>query len=411
MATGIDGWDLRPSAGAARTKNPIRRLVDGFKLDTKIEGKPLIPLSIGDPAAFPNLPVHESVKEAVCKAVNESKRNGYGPSVGLPEARKAVAKKFSRDGYDIDPGDVILTSGASDALNITIAALVSEGQSILLPAPGFTLYTTICDRYNLVPRYYKCLPEKNWEIDLEDLASQIDDTTTAILINNPSNPCGSVFTKEHIQEILKVAEEHKLPIIADEIYANMVFEGQTYTSCDECSTEVPVISVGGISKQYLSPGWRLGWLIIHDRKERLANCRQGLVNLSQVILGPNSLVQAALPSILHETPDEYYTWLNKTLQTNAEICYEGTRGLPGLRPVQPGGAMYLMVGIDMEHYPEYKDDIEFAKALVVEQAVFVLPGTIFRAPNFFRVVICPPPEKLKDAMERLKEFCEAHYKE
>lgn len=177
-------------------------------------------------------------------------------------------------------------------------------------------------------------------------------------------------------------------------------------------SNLPVITIGGIAKQYLCPGWRLGWATIsNDPMHRLAQVRQGMISLSQTVLGPNTLVQAALPAILLETPPSYYAELNATLENQAKsVCDIIEQRCPGLCVIKPQGAMYLMVRIDIERFPSFSDDRQFAEALIAEQQVVVLPGACFQAPNFFRIVFCAPESVLSEAVERIGEFCAKHVK-
>lgn len=164
--------------------------------------------------------------------------------------------------------DVFLTSGASHALDLCIALLGSKGKNILIPRPGFPLYKTLCSAYGVETRPYNLLPDSDWEVDTCQMQSLIDSNTVAIIYNNPSNPCGSVFSSQHISEILLVAQKHCIPIIADEIYENMVFPGETFIPIASLTSEVPVLSCRGTTKRFLIPGMRLGWITLHDRKER-----------------------------------------------------------------------------------------------------------------------------------------------
>lgn len=199
-------------------------------------------------------------------------------------------------------------------------------------------------------------PERDWEADLVHMSSLIDENTAAIIVNNPSNPCGSVYTKEHLQEILAVAEKHHVPIIADEIYADLVFSGRKFYPIASLTDRVPILTVGGIAKMYLVPGWRLGWIIIYDRNnlfqevqmilyQLTMQVRVGLLKLSQLILGANTLVQSVIEEALFNTPQEYYTSLFKTLEDNARYLCDRLSKVPGLKVVEPAGAMYMMVRI------------------------------------------------------------------
>ena len=171
-------------------------------------------------------------------------------------------------------------------MDLCISAVANPGHNILVPRPGFPLYTTLANGLGIQTKEYNLLPEKDWQVDLKHMESVIDENTVAILINNPSNPCGSVFDEKHLKDILEIAEEYCLPIIADEIYEHFVFNGseKSYTPIAKLSKNVPVLSCGGLTKRYLVPGWRLGWITIHERNDifQESGIRKGLQSLSQV---------------------------------------------------------------------------------------------------------------------------------
>jgi len=242
------------------------------------------------------------------------------------------------------------------------------------------------------------------------MSELVDAKTRAIVINNPSNPCGSVFSEAHLKEILKFALEHRLVIIADEIYANITFEKHKFTPIASLSTEVPVLSIGGLAKQYCVPGWRVGWILIHDRNGILKEVRDGLLRMSRLILGANSIVQHSIPSILHKTDKTYYKNLNLQLQDQAEAFISELRGVkvPGVKVIEPQGAMYCMLEIDSSKFHDIKDAFEFSQKLLNEEYVFVLPGTCFRAPRHVRCVFLAPKKILKEAAARIRTFCIRH---
>eukprot|EP01006_Ploeotia_vitrea_P059791 TRINITY_DN74790_c0_g1_i1.p1 TRINITY_DN74790_c0_g1~~TRINITY_DN74790_c0_g1_i1.p1 ORF type:complete len:421 (+),score=228.41 TRINITY_DN74790_c0_g1_i1:64-1326(+) len=409
---------IAPSAMAIRTVNPIRAVVDNIRIpkDASAE-KPLIPLSIGDPTKFGNLLPPSSVDAELAAIVASHNNNGYLPSSGSVAARKAIAKRantlesMKHREHSIDESDVIVTSGCSGAINVVFPTLADAGDNVLLPKPGFALYATVCQHYGIECRYYDCLPEKQWEVDLAGAAKLVDSRTKAILINNPSNPCGSVFSKQHIVDIVAFAEKHGLPIIADEIYADMVFSGNTFHSINSLSDRVPVLTLGGLAKQFLVPGWRVGWVEIHDRQEQFKRIKPALMSMSQLILGANSLVQAAVPHLLEKTPASYFTDLNATLEKHAMFCADALSKVDGLRVVVPQGAMYVMVGVDTDKFGDIADDVEFSQKLLDEEYVFVLPGSCFQAPNFFRIVFCAPLDVLEDAVKRMTAFAARHRKQ
>ncbi|KAM4619431.1 tyrosine aminotransferase [Polymixia lowei] len=403
-------WTVKPSEMANNTLNPIRAIVDGMKL-TPNPDKPMIALSIGDPTVFGNLPTDNTVLQAMKDAIDSQKYNGYAPSVGYQKSREAVANFYSCPEAPLEAKDVILTSGCSQAIDLAISVLCNPGDNILVPCPGFSLYKTLAVSLGIEVKLYNLLPEKSWEIDLQHMESMIDEKTSCVIVTNPSNPCGSVYGKEHLQNILKVASRHCVPILADEIYGDMVFPGCSSHSLASLSSDVPILSCGGLAKRWLVPGWRMGWILIHDRNDVFGSeIRQGLVKLSQRILGACTIVQGALEEILNNTPQSFYHRTISFLKSNSEICFNELSTVPGLTPVMPSGAMYLMVGIEMDHFPDFKNDVDFTECLVMEQSVFCLPASAFEYPDFFRIVVTVPEEMMVEACARIREFCQRHYR-
>lgn len=244
----------------------------------------------------------------------------------------------------------------------------------------------------------------------------VDEHTKAIVINNPSNPCGSNFSAEHLLGIAAIARKHQLPIIADEIYGKCVFNGH-FHAMHLFAGDVPVISLSGLAKEFIVPGWRVGWLIVHDNGSgRTGELKVGLKNLTQIILGATTLIQAAIPRLLCPTgKDEadlkaFSTRYMDILRTNAALCVDETKDCQELTVIQPSGAMYTMVRIEIDHLEGIIDDADFARKLLAEENLFLLPGQCFTMPNYVRLVICPPAEVLKEALDRMKAFCSKHRK-
>ncbi|XP_075733549.1 tyrosine aminotransferase isoform X1 [Rhipicephalus microplus] len=402
-------WNSPPSRFATNTNNPIRGFVEDAGLVPNAE-KTLISLSIGDPTVFGNLVPCEEILAPIETSLRSLKNHGYIPSTGTQAAKQAIAEYSSTQELSVNPQDVILTCGCSQALEMCVTVLANSGQNILIPRPGFSVYKTHAESVGIKVKFYNLLPEKSWAVDLVHLESQIDANTAAIVVNNPSNPCGSVYSKEHLNDILAVAARNFVPVIADEIYEHFVFEGQQYHPMGSLSEDVPILSCSGLTKRFLVPGWRTGWIVIHDRHDVFARgVKQGLQSLSQKIMGGNALIQGALPSILKNTPQKFYDETVSAVQKNAEIAYKALSTIPGMRPIMPQGAMYLMVGIEISKFPEYDSDAEFVKALFAEESVFCLPGRCFHYPNYFRIVLTVPQEMMLEAIDRIAAFCKTHY--
>lgn len=221
-------WNVKASTGAMNTTNPIREIIETMNL-AENPNKKVIPLSIGDPTIFGNLKPCKEISESLQRVNLSGKYYGYQTAAGMEVARDAVADyHFKYTGNKINRHDVILASGCSHAIDLSICVLAEKGQNILIPRPGFPLYKTLTSVYDIQYKQYNLLADENWSIDLKHLESLIDENTAAIIVNNPSNPCGSVFSKEHLLEILEVAELYKIPIIADEIYDKFVFSEKFY---------------------------------------------------------------------------------------------------------------------------------------------------------------------------------------
>ncbi|KAI6188545.1 Tyrosine aminotransferase [Aphelenchoides besseyi] len=392
---------LKASKHAQNTVNPIRKICDAMAVPPNPAKDP-IRLNLGDPTVIGNLLPSDASIQAIQESLVSHKNDGYGPSVGTLEAREAVAQHFATPEMPISADDVILTSGASHALDLALTAIADPGENILVPAPGFPLYTTLCRPNGIDTRQYQLKMNDTGLIDLADLEAQIDANTRAIIVNNPSNPTGVVFPKEHLEDILRVAYRHKLVIIADEIYGDLTYDGAVFHPMASLSPRVPIISVDGIAKRYLVPGWRLGWAIVHDRYGVLAEVKKGMIALSQKIVGPCALIQGALPKILRDTPKEYFDNIKDVISRNTAIVYDVLSRVPGLKPLRPQGAMYMMVGFERDIYGE---ETQFVQGLITEESVYCLPGSAFNLPNWFRLVLTYPEDVTRTACERVSEYC------
>merc|ERR1719272_1754345 len=206
-----EAWVVDASAASKRFVNPIRAIVDTLKPEIANPDLELLKLSIGDPSVFGNFDPDDHVVESVIEQLKGGKKNGYANSRGYDEARAAVAKFYTCPESPITADDVVLASGCSGALELAMAALADEGKNILLPEPGFSLYKTLASSKGVSTKGYRCLADKGWEIDLDHLESLVDADTVAIVITNPSNPCGSNFSEAHVREIVKMAERVKVP--------------------------------------------------------------------------------------------------------------------------------------------------------------------------------------------------------
>jgi tyrosine aminotransferase len=416
-----DAWqEVAATESSLRTINPIRAITDHIKPNPNIPLK-AIPLSIGDPSLDGNLLPPSNYMSKIAEIAHANSHNGYAPAVGTVDARASVAEYLSTHfrgaSAPLTADDVVLSSGASHALEMCLCAMLNPGDEILLPAPGFSLYSVIASNRGFVAKYYNLLADKDWECDLAHVESLVTPKTKAILITNPSNPCGSNFARGHVEAIVAVADKLRVPIIADEIYAGLTFdiheqegrERPVFTSVAEVSTRVPCLIAGGTAKTFVVPGHRVGWVARHDPLKVLGQVWLGITKLATLIVGPNHIMQGCMRTLLQETPQSYHYKLREALRDNARVCCELLGTAKGLTAIEPHGAMYLLVRVDMNEFPAslgIRDDTTFASRLVQAKNVIVLPGSIFHAPGFIRIVFTKPADQLREALARIVEFCE-----
>lgn len=396
---------------------------------------------MGDPTVGSNLPPCTVAIEAAIHAIKSpGHAAGYVPACGTWEARCAIAQHHSTPNGTVLPDDVIIANGCSGALELVLTALLDEDSILLVPMPGFPLYQVICESHGASVAHYNLDAANNWEIDLPHLDQLMNnEKVKGIVINNPSNPTGSVYSKQHLKAIFQLCERRGLPIIADEIYGDLVFGANVFTSMAEIMFEmgrtVPVIVTSGLAKQYLVPGWRVGWAVFYDRCghlfvhqcsilaksislvffssyfQALQPILEGAKRLAQVILGASHLAQSVIPALL--TPStvlsEWRLNLRQTLESRALVICQELSKCHGLTVYTPQGSMYAIVKIDLSQFAgELQDDVEFTKKLLQEENVFVLPGQAFHYPGVFRVVYCASPHVLIEASRRINDFCQRH---
>lgn len=402
---------IQSSHKAKRTFNPIRHIVDTLRPP---EGHPkkFLNLALGDPTAH-GLNPPDVLRNAMHEHLDTNKANGYLPSTGDPKAREAIAKYSARENFPVSADDIIIASGCSGSVELAISAMLNEGDNILVPSPGFPLYQVIIESLGGTAKQYPLDPKKSWECDLAAMEALIDRHTRAILVNNPSNPCGANYSAAHLKAVAALARKHSLPIIADEIYAGIVFDG-VFTPMNTVSGDVPVLSLGGLAKEFVVPGWRVGWIVVHDRHDRLEEVKTGIKQLTQLIVGANSVVQACIPQVLTPAPGsddekslkDYAEKYVNLLSTNSKASVELSKGCDGLEVIEAQGAMYAMVRVDMDAVSGVKDDTDFAQQLLQEENLIVLPGSCFGIKNFVRILTCPSQEVIEDAMQRISAFCD-----
>ena len=301
-------------------------------------GKKIYYLNIGDPAAFDfKTPVY--VKEALCKAV-EYDNNYYSPSEGRPELREAIVLKEKRvNNVDISSDDVLITEGISEGIQMVLAALVEKGDEILFPGPTYPPYISYTKFFDGNPISYETIEKEGWQPNIDDLRSKISSKTRAIVITNPNNPTGSVYSRKMIKEMIDIAGENNLPILSDEIYDQLTFESE-FVSTANLSKDVPIIGLNGLSKVYQITGWRLGYLYFKGKGKVLDGLKLGIEKQCRIRLCANTPVQIAGAAALNG-PQDFVKDIVIRLKERRDYAFKRLNEIEGITTAKPEGAFYI----------------------------------------------------------------------
>ncbi|KAL6640317.1 hypothetical protein ACP70R_022166 [Stipagrostis hirtigluma subsp. patula] len=437
-ALASEGAADRISIRAVRYK--IRESVD------ERDPRPVLPLAHGDPSVFPAFRTAPEVEDAVVATLRSGDFNCYPAGVGLPAARRdvtndkfgqdaftligyrnwrntyqgftnhvgALAEHLSRDlPYKLSTDDVFLTAGGTQAIEVVISVLAQPDANILLPRPGYPNYVARAALNNLQVRHFDLIPERGWEIDLDSLVSVADKNTTAMVIINPNNPCGSVYTYEHLAKVAEVARKLGILVIADEVYGNLVFGSSPFVPMGVFGHVAPVLTIGSLSKRWVVPGWRLGWVAVCDPKKILQETKiiASITNFLNVSTDPATFIQGALPRILDNTKEDFFKRIIILLAESAEICYREINGIKCITcPRKPEGSMFVMVKLNLYLLEEIHDDIDFCCKLAKEESVILCPGSVVGMENWIRITFAIDSSSLLDGLARIKSFCQRHKK-
>jgi len=365
--------------------------------EAKAKGLPLRFLNIGDPLKFDHAtPPH--MIEAIHRAMLEG-QNGYAPSSGTEEAVEAVKKEAKRLNIQ-NIHDVFISSGASEAIELCLTALLDPGDNVLTPFPGYPLYTAVQAKLDAPENPYYLDEANNWMPDPDDIRKKINPRTKAIVLINPNNPTGSVCSKELLLEIAKIAEEKNLLVLCDEIYDKILYEGAKHISLASLNPDLPVVTFNGVSKSYLAPGFRIGWGIVSGDKKRLNGFIDALNKLLRARLCACAPVMASVKAAL-EGPQDHLSSLMKKMTPRRDMTFKMMNEIEGVSCVKPMGAFYAFPKIDV------KDDAEFVRSLIMETGVVVVPGSGFgqkQGTQHFRIVFLPDESILSDAYNKFADF-------
>ena len=365
------------------------------------QGHKVLYLNVGDPNIFDfQTPAH--LVEAVAKAMRDNK-NGYAPSPGVPEALEAIRGEAARKGIT-NVQDVFVSSGASEAVDACITALVNPGENILTPRPDYPLYSAVLCKLGIELNTYDLNEDDGWQPDLADVESKITPKTRAIVLINPNNPTGAVCTRKMLEQIAEMARRHNLVIFSDEIYDKMMLDNDPHISIAAVAPDVPVVTFGGMSKNYLAPGWRLGWGIVSG--DGVAPYIEGIHRLLRARLCANHPEQYAIKPAL-EGPQDHLVETNNKLRARRDLTVKAFNSIPRMSCVSPRGAFYAFPRLDI---PD-GDDV-FVRDLVLQKHVLVVHGSGFGqrpGSKHFRVVFLPDEATLTSAYKSIEEFIRARY--
>ena len=391
---------ITPSVSTHNIRYAIREVtVLAKKLER--EGRDILYLNIGDPNVYDFDLVNEA-KQAAIWAIEHDK-NGYAPSEGLPEALQAIERDASNRQNIRNIVGTYTGNGASECIDLALTALANPGDNILLPTPTYPLYATILTRLNVEARYYR-LDEKNgWQPDVEHMESLIDGRTRGVVVINPNNPTGAVYSENCLRNIINVAKRHNLLIFNDEIYERLIIDDTTkHISLASLDEEACVITFNGLSKAYLGPGIRMGWGVISGPQEKLADYFDTICRMLRARLCSSHIFQWAIKPCL-EGGQKPLPEVAEKLRRRRDICMQKIASIPGLSCVSPRGSFYAFVRVD-----GVKDDREWCRKLLESKGVVVVPGSGFEYHDdnagYFRIVFLPDEKILSESFDRIAEF-------
>jgi len=371
------------------------------------QGHEIIKLNIGDPIAYPGLPTPPHMVEAFKDSLSRGE-SGYSPSYGLPALREAIALDESNKGWDCNSDDVYVCHGVTEALQIIFAATLESGSKVLAPGPHYPPYMAYPQMYGATTIEYALKSDDGWAIDFDDIESKMDEDVRLLVLINPNNPTGNVAGKVDVDKLLSIAENWpNCMIVADEIYDGLDFSGDQVSAASR-SSKTPVFTLNGVSKVYYAPGWRIGYLAIHDPTNVLTAVKDGIERLLRSRLCASTPAQMGYLAGLNGDR----TWMeeySKKVQSRRQICLDRISKIDGLEVEVPGGAFYMFVRLTDPKW--MNDDKNFVLDLLHEEHVLVVHGSGFSpqmGAGHFRLVYLADEDTLNIAFDRIEAFLSRH---
>ena len=364
-------------------------------------GMDMLYLNIGDPIQFDFQTPHHLI-EAISKSMKDG-NNGYCASEGTDEAVGAVGREARRKGIH-NPHHIYIATGASEAIELALTALLDPGDELLVPSPGYPLYTALLSKLSAKGAAYQLDEDNNWQPDVADMERLITPRTKGIVIINPNNPTGSIANTETLDQIVALAKAHNLLLLSDEIYDKLLLNGDTLVSLASRAGDHPCVTFGGIAKCYLGPGLRVGWGIVSGAPEMIELYSDAIGRLERARLCASHPAQAAVAAAL-EGPQDHIADMNRRLSERRDHLMDGLNSIDGIDCIAPKGAFYAFPRLH-----DVLDDNAFVLDLMAATGIVCVPGSGFgQAPGtaHLRFVVLPPPEVIDMAMDRLGTFMQA----
>ena len=371
-------------------------------------GERVLKLNTGNPASF-GFTLPESVRTALTEHVDEAVP--YCDVRGMEEARAAILRYHrSRGLRDITMEDIFICNGVSEAVTMLMTALVGDGDEILVPAPCYSLWSNNVFIGGGVPVFYRCDPKNQWNPEIADMEKKITPRTKAVLVINPNNPTGAVYSREVLLSIGAIARKHGLVLLADEIYDRLVMDGLLMESLAALVPDVPCVTFNGLSKSHIICGFRCGWMVFSGPARALAEIKDGVMQLAAMRLCGNALTQLVIPAALADSASTEAMLLpGGRLYEQRGATVAGLSRIPGVGFLPNRACFYIFPGIDTRMY-DFESDQDFALRFLHEKKILVIPGRGFdwHEDLRFRIVMLPEPEVLSRAMADLGDFLDGH---
>lgn len=401
---------VQKSAKLANVLYDIRGPIMDAARRMEEEGHKIIKLNIGNLAVF-GFDAPEEIQQDMARNLPNSA--GYSDSKGIFAARKAVMHETQKQGLKgVTLDDIYLGNGASELIATATNALLDNGDELLLPAPDYPLWTAATSLSGGTPVHYYCDESNGWMPDLDDIRAKITPRTKGIVVINPNNPTGVLYSDELLRGIVAIAREHGLVILADEVYDKVLYDGVKHTPIATLSEDVLTLTFNSLSKSYRSCGYRAGWMVVSGDKKHAADYIEGLNMLTNMRLCANVPGQYAIQTALggYQSINEL-TCEGGRLRRQRDIAYEMISAIPGVSCVKPAAALYMFPRLDPKIYP-IADDRQFFLELLQETRVMLVQGTGFNwhSPDHFRIVFLPHEDDLREAIHRIAKFLESYRK-